>query len=57
MHLPRMQMQNSLTLSKEETEKRINSGDAYVVRVKIEPNIDVVVNDLICDEVVIIHRS
>lgn len=49
----RMQMQNSLTLSKEETEKRINSGDAYVVRVKIEPNIDVVVNDLIRDEVVI----
>ena len=49
----RMQMQNSLTLSKEEVEERINSGDAYVVRIKIESDLDVVVNDLIRDEVVI----
>ncbi len=49
----RIQMQNSLTLSADEVERRINSGDVYVVRIKIEPNIDIVVNDLIRDEVII----
>lgn len=49
----RMQMVNSLTLSKEEVEERINRGDQYVVRFKIEPNEDVHVHDLIRGEVVI----
>ncbi len=49
----RMQMRNSLTLSSEEVSKLINDGTQYVVRIKIEPNIDVTVNDLIRGEVVI----
>ncbi|MDL2290403.1 glutamate--tRNA ligase [Paludibacteraceae bacterium OttesenSCG-928-F17] len=49
----RMQMTNSLTLSAEEVQKRIENGDQYVVRIKIEPEINVTVNDLIRGEVVI----
>ncbi len=49
----RLQMRNSLTLSSEEVSKLINEGTQYVVRIKIEPNIDVTVNDLIRGEVVI----
>ena len=49
----RMQMRNSLTLSTEETQALIASGHQYVVRVKIEPNEDIHVNDLIRGEVVI----
>ena len=47
----RLQMTNSLTLSKEEVERRIADGEQYVVRFKIEPGEDVVVNDLIRGEV------
>ncbi len=47
----RMQMENSLTLPADEVERRIANGDQYVVRFKIEPGIDVVVNDLIRGEV------
>lgn len=46
-------MRNSLTLSKEEVEKLIADGNQYVVRFKIEPNEDVVVNDVIRGEVTI----
>ena len=49
----REQMVNSLTLSKEEVEARIAAGEKYVVRFKVEPNIDVHVQDLIRGEVVI----
>ena len=49
----REQMCNSLTLSKEEVEARIAAGEKYVVRFKVEPNIDVHVHDLIRGEVVI----
>jgi glutamyl-tRNA synthetase len=49
----REQMVNSLTLSKEEVEARIAAGEKYVVRFKVEPNIDVHVHDLIRGEVVI----
>ncbi len=49
----RMQMRNSLTLSKDETEQLIWSGHQYVVRIRIEPNEDILVNDLIRGEVVI----
>ena len=49
----RMQMRNSLTMSKEEVEKLIGEGTQYVVRFKIEPNEQVIVNDLILGEVVI----
>ena len=49
----REQMVNSLTLSKEEVEARIEAGEKYVVRFKVEPNIGVHVHDLIRGEVVI----
>lgn len=47
----RLQMTNSLTLSNEEVEHRIANGEQYVVRFKIDPGEDVVVNDLIRGEV------
>lgn len=43
----RSEMTNSLTLSKQETEERINRGDQYVVRIKIEPEQTILVNDII----------
>jgi len=49
----RMQMRNSLTMTKEDVEKLIAEGTQYVVRFKIEPNEQVHVNDLIRGEVVI----
>ena len=49
----RQLMRNSLTMSKEECEKRIADGEQYVVRFKVEPGIDVHVYDLIRGEVVI----
>lgn len=47
----RQQMINSLTLSKEEVKARIDNGDTYVVRIKVEPGEDIVVHDLIRGEV------
>ena len=47
----REKMCNSLTLSKEEVEARIAAGEKYVVRFKVEPNVDVYVHDLIRGEV------
>lgn len=49
----RMQMRNSLTLSKEDVDALIADGKQYVVRFKIEPNENVHVNDLIRGEVII----
>jgi glutamyl-tRNA synthetase len=49
----RLTMRNSLTMSKEEVAMRIQSGEKYVVRIKIEPNEDIHVIDLIRGEVVI----
>ncbi|MCQ2050959.1 MAG: glutamate--tRNA ligase [Bacteroidaceae bacterium] len=46
-------MTNSLTLSKEEVERRIAAGEQYVVRFKIEPDQNVEVHDLIRGLVVI----
>lgn len=47
----RQDMRNSLTMPKEEVEKLIASGEQYVVRFKIYPDRDVIVNDLIRGEV------
>ena len=47
----RSQMRNSLTLPKEEVDKLISEGAQYVVRFKIEPGIDVHVNDIIRGDV------
>lgn len=46
-------MKNSLTLSQDEVKSKIESGENYVVRFKIEPKEKVVVNDLIRGEVII----
>lgn len=46
-------MSNSLTLSPAELQERIDAGEQYVVRIKIEPGQDVMVQDLIRGEVVI----
>ena len=43
----RLQMCNSLTLPKDEVEKRISNGEQYVIRFKYPENEDVVVDDLI----------
>lgn len=44
-------MRNSLTLSKEEVQSLIDAGNQYVVRFKIEPEQEVLVNDVIRGEV------
>lgn len=49
----RMAMNNSLTLTQEETAKRIKSGDRYVVRLKVPESEDVVLNDLIRGKVIV----
>ena len=46
-------MKNSLTLKSDEVNSRIENGEQYVVRIKIEPNEDVKVQDLIRGEVII----
>ncbi len=43
----RLEMRNSLTLSKDEVDVLIASGHQYVVRFKVEPNEEVLVHDLI----------
>lgn len=47
----RAQMRNSLTLGEEETQRLIAAGDQYVVRFKVEPGEEIVVNDIIRGEV------
>lgn len=54
--ITRMEMTNSLTLSPEETKAKIESGDAYVIRMKIMPKEDIRFNDLIRGWVVV-HSS
>ncbi len=47
----RMSMRNSLTMSHDEVKHRLDGGEQFVVRIKIEPDQTVVVNDLIRGEV------
>lgn len=47
----RSQMRNSLTMSKDEVDRLISEGKQYVVRFKVEPGRDIVVNDIIRGEV------
>lgn len=49
----RMEMRNSLTLSKEEVDTLVAAGEQYVVRFKIEPNEDIHIYDVIRGEVII----
>ena len=46
-------MKNSLTLQSDEVNSHIENGEQYVVRIKIDPNEDVKVQDLIRGEVII----
>ena len=48
----RMKMKNSLSLDEAETQKKINAGEAYVVRIKIPDNETIRFNDMIHGEVV-----
>ena len=48
----RMLMRNSLTLPADEVKSFINEGNRYVVRMRIEPNEDINVRDLIRGDVV-----
>jgi len=49
----RMQMRNSLTLPQDDVKKLIDDGEQYVVRFKIEPGVEIHVNDMIRGDVVI----
>lgn len=49
----RGEMTNSLTLPKEKVERRIADGEQYVVRFKVEPGIEVHIDDMIRGHVVI----
>ncbi|MFN4147177.1 MAG: glutamate--tRNA ligase [Runella sp.] len=54
--ITRLQMTNSLTLPADEVQRRINSGEPYVVRIKIDPKQDIRFRDLI-REWVVVHAS
>lgn len=43
----RMKMKNSLTLSPEETARRLAAGDAHVIRIKLNPRDEVRLNDMV----------
>jgi glutamyl-tRNA synthetase len=45
--ISRMQMQNSLTLSKEEVDERIAKGESYVIRVKLPRKHEIRLNDMV----------
>lgn len=49
----RMAMNNSLTLTQEETANRIKSGDRYVIRLKVPESEEVVLNDLIRGKIIV----
>jgi len=49
----RLQMRNSLTMSKEEVESLIEDGQQYVVRFKIEPGEEIHIKDMIRGDVCI----
>lgn len=54
--ITRMEMTNSLTLTPEQTQAKLESGEPYVIRMKIMPKEDVRFKDLIRDWVVV-HSS
>jgi glutamyl-tRNA synthetase len=49
----RLLMKNSLTLSKEEVQQRIANGEKHVVRILIQPEKEIEINDIICGKVVV----
>lgn len=51
-HRMRMSMVNSLTLSPEEVQTRLDAGEPYVIRLKVEPGEDIRIEDLVRGEVI-----
>lgn len=49
----RKQMKNSLTLSAEEVQARLDAGDPYVIRIKIPENVEVKLYDQVRKEVIV----
>lgn len=54
--ITRLQMKNSLTLSPQEVQERLQSGEPYVIRIKIDPKEEVRFQDMIRGWVVV-HSS
>ena len=52
----RGEMENSLSLGMEETQRRIDAGEPYVVRFKFPENIDITVHDMIRGDVTMNSR-
>ena len=52
----RLQMENSLSLGQEETQRRIVAGEPYVVRFQFPDNIDITVHDMIRGDVTMNSR-
>ncbi len=52
----RLQMENSLSLGMEETQRRIVAGEPYVVRFQFPDNIDITVHDMIRGDVTMNSR-
>jgi glutamyl-tRNA synthetase len=52
-HFTRGGLSNSLTMSAEETRARLESGNPYAIRLKVEPNRDIRIHDLIRGDVLI----
>ena len=52
----RLQMENSLSLGMEETQRRITAGEPYVVRFQFPDNIDITVHDMIRGDVTMNSR-
>ena len=52
----RSEMENSLSLGKEEAQRRIDNGEPYVVRFKFPDNIDITVHDMIRGDVTMNSR-
>ncbi len=52
-NITRTNMQNSLSLSEDEVNKRIESGDPYVIRIKTPRNEEIRINDIIRGWVVV----
>lgn len=51
-HLKREGLKNSLTLGAAEAKRRIDAGEPFVVRLKVEPGRDIHIHDLVRGEVV-----
>lgn len=54
--ITRMQMKNSLTLSKEEVEEKLKSGEPYVIRLKVPRKEEIRLNDMVRSWVMV-HSS